>query len=138
MCVRMKKAVDIDELAKNKDPGPGHYDLGEKKKKAKGTPFGIKDDFNSFVGRDYKVPGPGEYTMSTSAKTNGKVQVWEFGVRRTEVLRPSTAREIGPGAYNPEDSILYTKRSKSAVKNKGFGTAARNKLEREVKDPGPG
>lgn len=156
----LSKSLRNNDKNFNKVPGPGMYNINNKKKKKfKGGKFGIQK--RSKI-KDNKVPGPGNYKFNSTIAQN--VPKWSFGKTKknkksatcigpffydskidaikTNAPKWSFSKEkgneslkkkerLGPGAYE-----IPVKRDKKGGK---FGTDSKNKKNNEKNNtPGPG
>ena len=119
--------------AKMNDPGPGNYNVDKTKKDDYKYSFGTKGA--SDIGKDNKVPGPGNYDQSSKI-TIESVKASKFGTgQRSSVEKAGGKIVPGPGTHSPDFTAL-----KSKAPNFGFGSEQRKAgdVERKKFVPGAG
>jgi Sperm-tail PG-rich repeat len=107
-------------------------------KNNQGITIGIKTTANSFMSLGDGTPGPGQYDSQKSNISRPRTAGGVIGVRTKSCseARPSTTNNVGPGAYELENSILNEGHSRA--RNTGFSSQQRSSLGRGNSTPGPG
>ncbi|XP_032095446.1 sperm-tail PG-rich repeat-containing protein 2 isoform X2 [Sapajus apella] len=146
------------ELPKKSSPGPGQYDIGQKKTSYYEN-VNIKRDqqqnYCSFIPRLYEiivlqakkkgVPGPGKYDIKsqfqkTESMTQNANDASPAFLSQSQRFLPMQSITPAPGTYNEPRTAIKSLKKKSGLKNIPFGQSAVRFTQdiRTEEMPGPG